>query len=113
VAATALGTNVGLDDLGVTSLLNLRLSQRLRRFIGREFSPFVLSRNPTVASLAAALSGPAAAAAAAANSPQVLCLHGYRTSSTVLRQQMLPLARILLDLGYALVVPDGPYKVRY
>jgi hypothetical protein len=43
----------------------------------------------------------------------VLCLHGYRTSSTVLRQQMLPLARILLDLGYALVVPDGPYKVRY
>jgi hypothetical protein len=77
VAATALGTNVGLDDLGVTSLLNLRLSQRLRRFIGREFSPFVLSRNPTVASLAAALSGPGAAAAAAtaAAAPQVLSDH--------------------------------------
>ena len=109
VDASVLRTDIGLDDIGVTSLLSLRLSQRLRRFVGREFSAFVLSRNPTIVSLAEALTSADAPGAVVAAGAKVLCLHGYRTSSTVLRQQMLPLTEILDSLGYTLVVPDGTY----
>ena len=42
---------------------------------------------------------------------RVLCLHGYRTSSTVLRQQMVALSAVLERAGYGpFVVPNGPYK---
>ena len=115
--ATELGTETGLDDLGVTSLLSLRLSQRLRRFIGHEFSPFVLSRNPTIAELAQNLTDSEAAGSlpaqvvAQSSRGRVLCLHGYRTSSTVLQQQMSvqsPLGTdILQRLGYDVLVPNG------
>lgn len=117
VDATELGTETGLDDLGVTSLLSLRLSQRLRRFIGHEFSPFVLSRNPTIAELAQNLTDSEAAGSlpaqvvAQSSRGRVLCLHGYRTSSTVLQQQMSvqsPLGTdILQRLGYDVLVPNG------
>ena len=103
--AVSLGT--GLTDLGVTSLATLRLSQRLRRFLGREFSAFALQNNPTVAGLVEALTRGSSNAAAAPTRGTVLCLHGFRTSSTVLSQQMLPLHRILDKLGYSLAVPNG------
>ena len=35
-------SGLGLEDLGVGSLATLRLSQRLRRFLGQEFSAFAL-----------------------------------------------------------------------
>ena len=35
--------------------LNLRLSQRLRRFLGRDFSAFALQSNPSLAHLASTL----------------------------------------------------------
>ena len=42
---------------------------------------------------------------------RVLCLHGYRTSSAVLRQQMVALSAVLERAGYGpFVVPNGPYK---
>merc|ERR1712151_1481184 len=41
---------------------------------------------------------------------RVLCLHGFRTSSVILQQQMVPLTSILTRLGYEMIVPDGPHK---
>ena len=111
VDPSELGVNTGLDDLGVTSLFSLRLSQRLRRFVGREFSAFILSRNPTIADLVDALTSDAAVSVTETLRGRVLCLHGYRTSSTVLQQQMVPLTSVLEKLGYGpLIVPNGPFK---
>ncbi len=117
---TTLSTDVGLDDLGVTSLLSLRLSQRLRRFLGSgnaddqtSFSAFLLSRNPTIAQLAAALAGRDNSQHTVDSRPRrlVLCLHGYRTSGTVLQQQMVPLNTTVFErLGYEVLAPNGPYK---
>lgn len=115
VDLSQLVTDMGIDDLGVTSLLSLRLSQRLRRFLGRDFSPFVLSKNPTISELAQQLSqGELDVVQRQATRGRVLCLHGYRTSSTVLQQQISvqsPLGTEILErLGYQMVVPNGPHK---
>ncbi len=106
--------SIGIDQLGVTSLASLRLSQRLRRFLGRDIPAFALQSNPSIDELVAALCAPAddGAAHPLATAPRgrVLCLHGFRTSSTVLRQQMAPVSALLEALGYELVVPDAPFK---
>lgn len=72
---------------------------------------FALQRNPSIGELVTSLtsSGVATGAAETASRGRVLCLHGFKTSSTVLRQQMAPLARALEGHGYALIVPDGPH----
>ena len=114
VEASAVSLSTGLTDLGVTSLDSLRLSQRLRRFLGQEFSAFALQNNPTIADLVESLTRLSASEAGAGKESEgrgkVLCLHGFRTSQTVLQQQMLPLHRILDRLGYSLVVPNAPHR---
>lgn len=97
-----------LEELGVGSLASLKLSQRLRRFIGKEISAFALQGNPTLASLISSL-GKQEATATAATRGKVLCLHGFRTSSTILTQQMAPLLPILQALGYEPLVPNAPH----
>ena len=108
VAAETIADDSGIEDLGVPSLDTLRLSQRIRRYLGREFSAFALQNNPTVAEIVAKLS--TTDEPVAGTKGKVLCLHGYHTSSAVLRHQMLPLTHLLQNLGYELVVPDGPHK---
>jgi len=108
IEPAAVAEEQGLEDLGVSSLDTLRLSQRIRRFLGRSFSAFALQNNPTVAELVRTLS--VADKARAGAKGKVLCLHGYHTSSAVLQQQMLPLTAILDEMGYEIVVPDGPHR---
>ena len=76
--------------------------------------PFALQNNPSVAELVRTLSAPAAGAAAAPAAAgargRVLCLHGFKTSSAVLRQQMAPVGALLGKLGYELLVPDAPHQ---
>ena len=107
-----LDENAGIDGLGVTSLASLRLSQRLRRFLGRNIPAFALQSNPSILELVTALSTQSDTSAHAAPRGRVVCLHGFRTSGAVLRQQMAPVGAILERLGYELVVPDGPHKTR-
>lgn len=108
IATTEVDTSRTLEDLGVGSLAALKLSQRLRKFLGKELSAFALQGNPTVGSVLSALSEKCSPAAVATNG-NVLCLHGFRTSSTILTQQMAPLLPILQELGYQPLVPDGPH----
>jgi pimeloyl-ACP methyl ester carboxylesterase len=99
----------GIEDLGLTSLASLRLSQQLRRFLGREFSAFALQNNPTIEELTENLIGGEDDKSRQPAKGRVLCLHGFRTSSVILQQQLLPLTSILHELDYELVVPNGPH----
>ena len=99
----------GLEDLGVGSLATLRLSQRLRKFLGYQVSAFALQNNPTIDQLLQTLSNNVRPVTVSTR-PKVLCLHGFRTSSAVLQQQMLPLTAILDSMGFDLLVPDAPHR---
>ena len=79
LAVGKVGIHDNFFDLGGHSLLLARVHARLREVLGRDISLVELFKNPTVSSLAAALSAPAAApeaarrpAAAAAEAPSRL-----------------------------------------
>ena len=113
VPADQIDNHRGIVELGMTSLATLRLSQRLRRFLGHDIPPFVLLSNPAVATLADMLGDANASEPADVSPPsrgRVLCLHGFKTSSAVLKQQMAPIGPLLEHLGYEVVVPDGAHK---
>jgi predicted esterase/acyl carrier protein len=109
VEVDAIDEDTGIEELGISSLATLRLSQRLRRFLQREFSAFALQNSPTVTELVSALNDVQETGDDGTSRGVVLCLHGFRTSSVILQQQMLPLAAILSRMGYKLLVPDGPH----
>ena len=112
IAHSDVSLDTGLTFLGVTSLGSLQLSQRLRRFLGRDFSAFALQSNPTVNELVEALTRKKKATTTTTTSTlrRVLCLHGFRTSGSVLLHQLAPLHRILAGMGYSVVVPNAPHK---
>mgnify|MGYP002630715235 CR=1 FL=1 len=113
VDASTVAEDSGIEDLGVTSLATLRLSQRLRRFLAREFSTFALLNNPSVSQLVQSLSAwdsPASADRRSGQHRRVLCLHGFKTSSTVLQTQMAVLIPVLRRLGLELTVPNGVHR---
>lgn len=109
VEAGTIDMSRGLEDLGVGSLNMLKLSQKLRRFVGRNLGAFALQGNPSIEGLVQTLSAKGEKSVSKAKNGRIICLHGFRTSSTILTQQMAPLAPILQQLGYELVVPDGPH----
>ena len=70
---------------------------------------FAVQNNPTIDAVVSALTSTGSFTTSSATKGKVLCLHGFKTSSVVLQQQMAPLATILTARGYGLVVPDGPH----
>ena len=93
----AVAEDVGLAELGVDSLATLRLSQRLRRFLGRDFSTFALLDSPSIGQLVTTLTDEEEPPPARRG--RVLCLHGFKTSGAVLAQQLAPVAATLVKLS--------------